>query len=101
MAADRLTTVATELGLRGIAPHTPALVVQSASLGSRRIVRGTVADIARRAMAAQITAPALLMVGAVVARAADGLLDDRDDAAALDDQTPRRRIAGARTKGAR
>ncbi|HLG78497.1 MAG TPA: uroporphyrinogen-III C-methyltransferase [Ktedonobacteraceae bacterium] len=47
-------------------PATPAAVIQEGTTERQRIVQGTVADIAERALAAGLSAPALTVIGSVV-----------------------------------
>lgn len=63
LGADRFDEVAGKLTCP---PHTPAAVVYHASWKDQVIVRGTVADIAKKARDAGITKTALLIVGHVV-----------------------------------
>lgn len=53
---------------QGRAPSTPAMVVSRATLPDERIVTGTLVDLAARVREAAIEAPALVVVGDVVAR---------------------------------
>lgn len=53
----------------GRAPETPAVAVASVTLPGERAVFGTLADLAERVRAAGLEAPALVLVGEVVARA--------------------------------
>ncbi len=68
MGLARLEETCAALVAGGRPPSTPAAVVSKASLPDARVVIGTVADIGARARAAQLEAPALLIVGEVVAR---------------------------------
>ena len=52
----------------GASPETPAAVMSRATLPDARMVVGTLADIAPRVREANLEAPALLIVGEVVAR---------------------------------
>lgn len=67
MAMDRLHLITAELIDHGKAGTTPAAVVQNASLPGQRVVRGTLTDIAARARAAGVGAPAVVVIGEVVA----------------------------------
>lgn len=67
MAMDRLHLITAELIEHGKAGTTPAAVVQNASLPGQRVVRGTLTDIAARARAAGVGAPAVVVIGEVVA----------------------------------
>ena len=54
-------------GLRAALPlHTPAALVQDASLPSERRLVSTLADIAADALAEQIASPAVLIIGDVL-----------------------------------
>ncbi len=67
MGMGHLRFILAELVAGGLAPSTPAAVVQWASLGRQRSVAGTVADLADRVEAAKLAAPAIIFVGDVVA----------------------------------
>ncbi|MDX2187863.1 MAG: uroporphyrinogen-III C-methyltransferase [Opitutaceae bacterium] len=66
MGMGRLRHILAELQAGGLAPSTPAAVVQWASLGRQRSVAGTVADVAERVEAANLAAPAIIFIGEVV-----------------------------------
>jgi uroporphyrin-III C-methyltransferase len=51
----------------GLATDTPAAVIQEGTTPRQRIVRGTVSNIAERAIEAGLTSPALTVIGAVAA----------------------------------
>ena len=68
MGLGRIEATCAALVTAGRAPGTPAAVVSRATLPDERVVIGTLADIASRAREARIEAPALLIVGDVVAR---------------------------------
>jgi uroporphyrinogen III methyltransferase/synthase len=55
-----------ELIVGGLAPDTPAAVVQWASLGRQRSIAGTAATLADLVATAKITSPAIIFVGEVV-----------------------------------
>ncbi len=65
MARANLAETAAEVA-RAVGPSTPAAVVSRATFDDQRSVTGPVADIARLADAARLTAPATLIVGDVV-----------------------------------
>jgi len=67
MGLGRLEAVCAALVRAGRSPETPAAVVSRATLPDERTVIGTLASIATRARDAAIEAPALLVVGDVVA----------------------------------
>jgi uroporphyrin-III C-methyltransferase / precorrin-2 dehydrogenase / sirohydrochlorin ferrochelatase len=68
MGLARIEATCAALVVAGRSPETPAAVVSRATLPDERFVVGTLADIADRARDAGLDAPALLMVGEVVAR---------------------------------
>jgi uroporphyrin-III C-methyltransferase len=68
MGLGRLEETCASLVMGGRSPETPAAVVSKATLPDARLVIGTIADIAQRAREANLEAPALLIVGEVVAR---------------------------------
>ena len=69
MGLGRLEERLAELVRAGRSPSTPAVVVASATLPQERAVFGTLADLAERVRDANLGAPALVIVGEVVARA--------------------------------
>jgi uroporphyrin-III C-methyltransferase len=69
MGLGRLAETCAELVAHGRSAQTPVAVVSRATLRDQRTVRGTLADIAERVSAADLPAPALVIVGDVVARA--------------------------------
>lgn len=68
MGLARIEATCVALVAGGRAPETPAAVVSRATLPDERVVIGTLADVAARARDAGLEAPALLVVGEVVAR---------------------------------
>jgi uroporphyrin-III C-methyltransferase / precorrin-2 dehydrogenase / sirohydrochlorin ferrochelatase len=72
MAMDRLDLIAAELIRHGRAASTPAAVVHRATLDGQRVVRAPLAQLADAARQADIGAPAVIVIGAVV-----GVLDSR------------------------
>lgn len=66
MGMSRLPDITAQLAQGGLAPDTPAAVVQWASLGRQRSVSGTITDIAEKAADAGLKAPAIVFVGNVV-----------------------------------
>jgi uroporphyrin-III C-methyltransferase len=68
MGLGRIEETCSGLVAAGRAPGTPAAVISRASLPGERVVVGTLADIASLAHAAGVEAPALLVVGEVIAR---------------------------------
>jgi uroporphyrin-III C-methyltransferase len=67
MGLSRLATTCHAMVAGGRAPSTPAAVISRATLADERVVVGTLADVAERASAAGLQAPAILVVGEVVA----------------------------------
>jgi uroporphyrinogen III methyltransferase/synthase len=66
MGVDTLGGICRRLVDAGLAPDTPAAIVQNATRDTQRAVTGTVGDIAERAQAAGIRAPATTVIGRVV-----------------------------------
>ncbi len=66
MGMGRLRHILAELVAGGLAPTTPAAVVQWASLGRQRSVAGTAATLADLAEKSGLAAPAIIFVGDVV-----------------------------------
>lgn len=66
MGMSRLPDITAQLAQGGLASDTPAAVVQWASLGRQRSVSGTIANIAEKAAAEGLKAPAIVFVGDVV-----------------------------------
>jgi siroheme synthase len=67
MGVAALPRVTQRLRDGGLAPHTPAAVIEQGTTAQQRVVDGTLADIAERAAAADIRPPAITVVGAVAA----------------------------------
>lgn len=63
MAVERLAAIAEALIAGGRPAETPAAVVENATTGGQRTVRGTLATIAAAAAAANVVPPAVLVVG--------------------------------------
>lgn len=72
MGMKNLETITRRLQAGGLAPETPAAVIQSATTGAHRQFVGTVADIALGSERAGFGAPAIVVIGEVV-RLADKL----------------------------
>jgi uroporphyrin-III C-methyltransferase len=68
MGLGRMDETCSALVANGRAGDTAAAVISHATLSDERVVIGTLADIASLARAARLEAPALLVVGEVVAR---------------------------------
>jgi uroporphyrin-III C-methyltransferase/precorrin-2 dehydrogenase/sirohydrochlorin ferrochelatase len=67
MAVSQLPAIVARLRAAGAAATHPAVLIARATLPQQRILRGTLADIAVRAAAEHVEAPALLVAGAVAA----------------------------------
>jgi uroporphyrin-III C-methyltransferase len=68
MGLGRIEATCAALIAAGRAADTPAAAVSRATLPDQRVVVGTLANVADRVRAARLEAPALLIVGQVVAR---------------------------------
>jgi len=66
MGVSRLEQIAARLVENGMPDSTPAAVIHRGTTASQRTVAGTLADIAGKVRAAALTAPAIIVVGAVV-----------------------------------
>lgn len=66
MGVKALPTFTQRLLKAGLDPTTPAAVIQEGTTAQQRVVTSTVADIAAKAAAAGLSAPALTVIGAVV-----------------------------------
>jgi len=67
MGLGALPHICRQLVAHGLAADTPAAVVQQATTGSQRMVTGTLLTLPLLAQARQLAAPALIVVGEVVA----------------------------------
>jgi uroporphyrinogen III methyltransferase/synthase len=67
MGVKNLATIASRLEAGGLAPTTPAAIVQSATTCHHRRILGTLDTIAELAAHANIEAPAMLIIGEVAA----------------------------------
>jgi uroporphyrin-III C-methyltransferase len=67
MGVEHLAQITRRLLAGGLAPATPAAVIQQGTLPQQRAVKGTLATIAQRANAEHIQSPAIIVIGAVVA----------------------------------
>ncbi len=65
MGIATLPTICQRLIAAGVAPETPVAVVGSGTTDTQSVVTGTVADIAERARAARVQAPATTIIGQV------------------------------------
>jgi uroporphyrin-III C-methyltransferase/precorrin-2 dehydrogenase/sirohydrochlorin ferrochelatase len=66
MGVGGLAAICAGLVEHGLAPGTPAALVEKATLAAQRVVEGTLEDLPRKALASGVRAPALLIVGEVV-----------------------------------
>ncbi len=66
MSVKNLAANCRQLIGAGLDPHTPAAVIHRGTLPAQRTVTGTIADIADRAVAAGIAAPAMTLIGRAV-----------------------------------
>ena len=67
MGLGALNGISSNLVAHGLAPETPAAVIENGTTIDERIIRGTIGDIAVMAKNAGIRAPALIVVGEVAA----------------------------------
>ena len=67
MAVTTLSAITSALLGHGLAPATPAATIANGTLPQHHSLRGTLADIAQRVAAADITPPAITVIGAVAA----------------------------------
>src|SRR5262249_30984662 len=67
MAVRQLESILSALASHGLPGDTPAAIVQHGTTARQATVTGTVRTLAARATAAGIAAPAVLVIGAVVA----------------------------------
>jgi uroporphyrinogen III methyltransferase / synthase len=65
MGMKNLETITRRLQAGGLAPSTPAVVVQSATTGEHRQISGTVGEIALKSEHAGFGAPAMVVIGEV------------------------------------
>ena len=73
MGVATLPAVSAELVAQGMDPATPAATIADAGLPSQRSVRATLATIAAQTTAAEITPPAITVIGAVAGFTTEGL----------------------------
>jgi siroheme synthase len=66
MAVANLGAISTALVAGGRVASTPVAIVENASLPNQRVAKTTLAELAATAAAAQIVAPAVVIVGEVV-----------------------------------
>lgn len=86
MSVGALGDAARELAARGLAPQTPAAVIENGTTSEQRVVRATLSSVAEAAREAQIRSPALVFIGETAAMASQlGWFDGRSAAPAFDD----------------
>ena len=71
MGIAQLPRIVGHLLANGAPRDRPAAIVERATLPEQRVVAGTLEDISERAQRLRVEAPALLLVGAIAARAAE------------------------------
>lgn len=79
MGISQLPRITGHLIAQGAPPARPVAIVERATLPGQRVLAGTLADIAARAQQWGASAPALLVVGEVAARAAVQALPDHQE----------------------
>jgi uroporphyrin-III C-methyltransferase len=67
MGVGALPVICTQLMAHGMRPDTPAAVVEQATLPQQRMLRGSLHSLPSLALAHGVKAPALIMIGGVVA----------------------------------
>lgn len=67
MGLSNLAAIVTRLAASGAPPGRPAAIIEKATLPDQRVIVGTLSTIVERATLAQLSSPALLIVGEVVA----------------------------------
>lgn len=71
MTAAAAAETAAELVRHGAAAETPAAIVEHGTTSRQRVISGTLADIGRKAQAAGVAAPALMIAGETAALAGE------------------------------
>ena len=66
MGVATLPSITQHLLEAGLAPETPAAIIQQGTVKQQRVVTGSLANIVERAALAHITSPAIIVIGAVV-----------------------------------
>ncbi|MFK7912636.1 MAG: siroheme synthase CysG, partial [Pseudomonadales bacterium] len=66
MGLPALPAIAEQLTAHGMPASTPAALIEKATLPAERVIVGTIADLAERVAAAQVSGPTLIVVGEVV-----------------------------------
>lgn len=73
MGMRNLAGIASELARAGLAADTPAAVIEAGTTARQRTITGSLGDIAAKSIEAGANAPAVIVIGDVVAlRAATG-----------------------------
>ena len=67
MGLANLATISGRLIASGMAPQTPAAVIEQGTLPAQRVVSGALEDIAALVSAAKLRSPAIIVIGAVAA----------------------------------
>lgn len=75
MGLAALPRIAARLAEHGLAPDTPAVVVEKGTTPEQRVVAGTLSTIAARTIAVGVTGPALTVIGGVAAMVRTGFAD--------------------------
>ena len=83
MGVGALDGISSRLVEHGLAPETPAAVIENGTTPGQRIIRGTIGDIAMAAKSAEIRAPGLIVVGDVAALARTGSVPSAELATAI------------------
>jgi uroporphyrin-III C-methyltransferase/precorrin-2 dehydrogenase/sirohydrochlorin ferrochelatase len=73
MGIAQLPRIVSHLLANGAPGSRPAAIIERATLPDQRVLAGTLQDICEGAQRAQVASPALLLVGAIAARAADAV----------------------------
>ena len=82
MGLGHLESISEQLMAHGLHPTTPAAVIEQGTLSNQRQVLSPLAHLAHAARSAQLEAPALIVIGEVVALARPAERDSADERAA-------------------
>ena len=82
MGLNRIESISAALLTHGMHGATPAAVIEQGTMSSQRQVLSPLVDLARAARAAELKAPALIVIGEVVALARPAALSRANDCAA-------------------
>ena len=66
MGLPGIQEILSQLVAHGMAPSTPAALVEKATLENQRVIQGTISDLAEQVAAAGVGGPTILIVGEVV-----------------------------------